>query len=112
MGGEDVASEVKRLTDQYLQKVDVDGGGVMWACTQCGKQGKMKHHVREHIELTTLIAYLLIVLSVTRRSRTEWHCDRTSAKITVKKIYDLKAIFFDNLFVIVVTNGFIYYILC
>jgi len=48
--GDDVASEVKRLTDQYLQKVDVDGGGVMWACTQCGKQGKMKHHVREHIE--------------------------------------------------------------
>ena len=62
--------------------------------------------------VTTLIAYLLIVLSVTRRSRTEWHCDHTSAKITVKKIYDLKAIFFDNLFVIVVTNGFIYYILC
>merc|ERR1712126_267294 len=47
---DDVATEVKRLTDQYLQKVEVDGGGVLWSCTRCGKQGKMKHHVREHIE--------------------------------------------------------------
>jgi len=46
---ESVANEVKRLTDQYLQKVEVDGG-ILWNCTQCGKQGKMKHHVREHIE--------------------------------------------------------------
>ena len=38
-------SEVKRLTDQYLQKLEVEGG-VLWTCTQCGKQGKMKHHVR------------------------------------------------------------------
>jgi len=45
----DTASEVKRLTDQYSQKVEVDGG-VLWSCTRCGKQGKMKHHVREHIE--------------------------------------------------------------
>jgi len=46
---DDVAAEVKRLTDQYLQKVEVSGG-VIWCCTRCGKQGKMKHHVREHIE--------------------------------------------------------------
>jgi len=45
----DTASEVKRLTDQYLQKVETDAG-VLWSCTRCGKQGKMKHHVREHIE--------------------------------------------------------------
>ena len=38
-------SEVKRLTDQYLRKLEV-GGGVVWSCTRCGKQGKMKHHVR------------------------------------------------------------------
>eukprot|EP00090_Calanus_glacialis_P027790 TRINITY_DN44118_c0_g1_i1.p1 TRINITY_DN44118_c0_g1~~TRINITY_DN44118_c0_g1_i1.p1 ORF type:complete len:325 (+),score=86.21 TRINITY_DN44118_c0_g1_i1:53-1027(+) len=43
------ASEVKRLTDQYLQKIEVNGC-VVWTCTRCGKQGKMKHHVREHIE--------------------------------------------------------------
>ena len=41
-----IFAEVKRLTDQYLQKVDADGGGVLWSCTKCGKQGKMKHHVR------------------------------------------------------------------
>ena len=40
-----LCSEVKRLTDQYLRKVEV-GGGVIWSCTRCGKQGKMKHHVR------------------------------------------------------------------
>ena len=38
-------AEVKRLTDQYLQKVETDAG-VLWSCTRCGKQGKMKHHVR------------------------------------------------------------------
>merc|ERR1711909_192593 len=43
------ASEVKRLTDQYLQRIEVNGC-VVWTCTKCGKQGKMKHHVREHIE--------------------------------------------------------------
>eukprot|EP00092_Neocalanus_flemingeri_P048617 GFUD01055528.1.p1 GENE.GFUD01055528.1~~GFUD01055528.1.p1 ORF type:complete len:315 (-),score=73.33 GFUD01055528.1:74-1018(-) len=43
------ASEVKRLTDQYLQKIEVNGC-LVWTCTRCGKQGKMKHHVREHIE--------------------------------------------------------------
>jgi len=43
------ASEVKRLTDQYLQKIEVNGC-LLWTCTRCGKQGKMKHHVREHIE--------------------------------------------------------------
>jgi len=46
---DDVAAEVKRLTDQYLRKLEVNGG-VLWSCTRCGKQGKMKHHVREHIE--------------------------------------------------------------
>jgi len=43
------AAEVKKLTDQYLQKMEVNGC-VVWTCTKCGKQGKMKHHVREHIE--------------------------------------------------------------
>lgn len=46
---DDVAAEVKRLTDQYLRRMEVEGG-VIWCCTRCGKQGKMKHHVREHIE--------------------------------------------------------------
>lgn len=46
---DDVATEVKRLTDQYLVRLELDGG-VMWSCSRCGKQGKMKHHVREHIE--------------------------------------------------------------
>ena len=41
------ATEVKRLTDQYLQRIEINGC-VVWTCTKCGKQGKMKHHVREH----------------------------------------------------------------
>jgi len=44
------ATEVKRLTDQYLARQDDGRGGVMWACTCCGKTARMKHHVREHIE--------------------------------------------------------------
>jgi len=43
------ATEVKRLTDQYLQRIEINGC-VVWTCTKCGKQGKMKHHVREHVE--------------------------------------------------------------
>ena len=43
-------AEVKRLTDGYLERCEAAGGSVFWRCTRCGKQGKMKHHVREHIE--------------------------------------------------------------
>jgi len=46
---QNAATEVKRLTDQYLQRIELDGN-ILWSCTHCGKQGKQKHHVREHIE--------------------------------------------------------------
>jgi len=42
--------DVKRLTDQYLARQDDGQGGVIWCCTCCGKTGRMKHHVREHVE--------------------------------------------------------------
>ena len=38
-----INKEMKINTTRVSRWVE---GGVLWTCTQCGKQGKMKHHVR------------------------------------------------------------------
>ena len=42
--------EISKLIEQYLVRLD-DNEGCIWACTACDKRSRVKHHVREHIEV-------------------------------------------------------------
>jgi len=44
------ASEITKLIEQYLVRLE-DPQGSLWACTACDKQSRVKHHLREHIEV-------------------------------------------------------------
>ena len=54
---------MKRLTDQYLVRLELDGG-VMWSCSRCGKQGKMKHHVRLVVLMFSVVMLHLTVSTI------------------------------------------------
>jgi len=43
-------SEITKLIEQYLVRLE-DGQGSLWACTACDKQSRVKHYLREHIEV-------------------------------------------------------------
>jgi len=49
MAGADGNKEIETVVESFMRKMDNELGSV-WQCTQCGKSGKKKSNIKEHVE--------------------------------------------------------------
>ena len=42
-------SEIESVVESYMRKTE-DENGLLWQCIQCGKTGKKKSNIKEHVE--------------------------------------------------------------
>jgi len=49
MAGADGNKEIESVVESYMRKTE-DENGLLWQCIQCGKTGKKKSNIKEHVE--------------------------------------------------------------